>query len=98
MQQPLLTHPGAPRAKRALGWLSGVVALGVVVLATSAGALAWGPERPTYTIEKPADHVTFNSITNNPAYGDERNFVRIKEAGAPASAYSDDTKVEPAND
>ena len=50
MQQPLLTHPGAPRAKRALGWLSGVVALGVVVLATSAGALAWGPERPTYTL------------------------------------------------
>lgn len=98
MQQPLLTHPGAPRAKRALGWLSGVVALGVVVLATSAGALAWGPERPTYTIEKPADHVTFNSITNNPAYGDERNFVRIKEAGAPASAYSDDTKVEPGKD
>lgn len=41
--------------------------------------LAWGPERPTYTIENAADHVTFNSITNNPHQGDERNFVQIKE-------------------
>lgn len=41
---------------------------------------SWGPERPTYTWEKPADHVTFNSITNNPKVGDERNFVRIRKA------------------
>ena len=43
-----------------------------------AAIFAWGPDRPTFTIEKPASYVTFNSITNNPAYGDERNFVRIK--------------------
>ena len=42
---------------------------------------AWGPERPTYTNESPSDHVTFNSITDNIAIGDERNFVRIAEAG-----------------
>lgn len=75
--------------------LGGVLAAGLVVLATGSSVLAWGPDRPTFTIEKPADYVTFNSITNNPAYGDERNFVRIKEATAPASAFSDDTKVQP---
>lgn len=45
-------------------------------------AEAWGPQnRPTYTWEEPADYVTFNSITNNPKIGDERNFVRIRKAG-----------------
>jgi uncharacterized repeat protein (TIGR01451 family) len=42
--------------------------------------LAWGPDRPTFTIENPATYNTFNSITNNPNYGDERNFVTIKDA------------------
>ncbi len=43
---------------------------------------SWGPQdRPTYTWDSPADHVTFNSITNNPFLGDERNFVRVREAG-----------------
>lgn len=69
-----------------------------VVIATGSSVLAWGPDRPTFTIERPADYVTFNSITNNPAYGDERNFVRIKEASASSSTYSDDTKVEPGKD
>jgi len=31
---------------------------------------------------KPADHVTFDSITDNPNIGDERNFVGIREAGS----------------
>ena len=50
---------------------------------------AWGPSRTTFTIEKPADYVVFNSITNNPAHGDERNFVQIKEAGASNATYAD---------
>lgn len=41
---------------------------------------AYGPERSTYTIEQPADHITFNSITNNPNIGDERNFVGARDA------------------
>lgn len=41
--------------------------------------LAWGPERPTYTMKEPADHAVFNSITDNAAIGDEREFVRIAE-------------------
>lgn len=41
---------------------------------------AWFPDRPTYTIENPAPHVTFNSITNNPNEGDERAFFEVKDA------------------
>ena len=54
---------------------------------------AWGPGRTTFTIEKPADYVVFNSITNNPAHGDERNFVQIKEAGASNNTYADKLNI-----
>ncbi|AKM80319.1 TPA: DUF11 domain-containing protein [Candidatus Saccharibacteria bacterium] len=66
--------------KRAASLL--VVAFAVMI---PAGLLAWGPaDRPTYTFEKPADHVTFNSITNNPSHGDERNFVQIRDTSTNA--------------
>lgn len=54
---------------------------------------AWGPSRNTFTIEKPASYVTFNSITNNPAHGDELNFVQIKEAGASNKTYTDKLNI-----
>ncbi len=55
-----------------------MVAAAIIV---PAAVFAWGPtDRATFTIEKPATYNTFNSITNNPDYGDERNFVRIKDA------------------
>ncbi len=42
--------------------------------------LAWGPvDRDTYTMAEPADHAVFNSIIDNSALGDERNFVRVTE-------------------
>ncbi|MBQ4371290.1 MAG: hypothetical protein II803_02650 [Firmicutes bacterium] len=41
----------------------------------------WGPERTTFAMAKPAGYVTFNSITDNPGLGDERNFVRVRKAG-----------------
>lgn len=58
-----------------------VVGLTVAALAvvTPAMVMAWGPDRPTYTMENPAPHVTFNSITNNPNYGDEREFMTVKD-------------------
>jgi uncharacterized repeat protein (TIGR01451 family) len=59
----------------------------------SAASKAWGPERTTYTWEKPADHVTFNSITNNPSIGDERNFVRLKKVGTD-DKYRDSVDLE----
>ena len=55
---------------------------------------AWGPERTTYTVEAPAPYATFNSITNNTAIGDERNFVRIGEAGS-TDPYRDEIEIVP---
>lgn len=53
-----------------------------------------GPQRPTYTMAKPADHATFNSITDNAAVGDERDFVRIAEAGS-GRTFTSELIVEP---
>lgn len=58
------------------------ISFSVAVISTVA-ASAWGPERSTFTVENPATYPTFNSITNDPHIGDERNFVRIREVGAP---------------
>ncbi|MEK7621137.1 MAG: PKD domain-containing protein [Patescibacteria group bacterium] len=60
-----------------------LISIGVIGLGLA--SFAYGPGRATYTIEDPADHITFNSITNNPNYGDERNFVLIKDAANTAA-------------
>ena len=73
--------------------ISGITILGGLV--ATGTAFAWGPsERPTYTNQSPADYATFNSITDNVAVGDERNFVRVKEAGT-EDHYTDEVKIEP---
>ena len=54
----------------------------------------WGPERETFTSKEPADYVTFNSITDNAGVGDERNFVRVREAGT-QDKFGDLAKVIP---
>lgn len=74
-----------------------VMLVGIAVLIPTIAIFAYGPERPTYTIENPADHVTFNSITNNPNYGDERNFLLVKDAAnTSAGGWSHtDINVEP---
>jgi uncharacterized repeat protein (TIGR01451 family) len=76
--------------------------LPVAVLSLGAAALlplqdvsaaqGWGPERPTYTWANPADHVTFNSITDNDRIGDERNFVRIRKTTE--STFVDEVDLE----
>jgi uncharacterized repeat protein (TIGR01451 family)/LPXTG-motif cell wall-anchored protein len=55
-----------------------IIAAAVIV---PAFVMAYGPDRATFTFAHPAPYVTFNSITDNPSVGDERNFLRIKEAG-----------------
>ena len=56
--------------------------------------MAWGPARPSFTIEKPADYITFNSITNNPVIGgDEKDFVGIREVGSNAK-WTNNMKVQ----
>ncbi len=75
------------------------IGLGAVAAVTAASALvvfAWGPSgRKTFTMEKPADYVTFNSITNN-VIGDERYFVAGSKwtGNANDNYYSDNTAVE----
>ena len=67
-----------------------VVAATLAVVILPAILLAWGPaSRPTYTRENPADHVTFNSITNNIEIGDERNFVRVRDAVPTNGQYTE---------
>lgn len=74
----------------------GVVAAVLVAGATAAVTFAWGPSRTTFTVENPATYVTFNSITNNPVDGDERNFSRAKDTAATSSsAWTDSVSVAP---
>lgn len=51
----------------------------IISLVGGGSVSAWGPERPTYTMKDPAESATFNSITDNAAVGDERDFVKIVE-------------------
>ena len=59
--------------------------IAVAAVVIPAAVMAWGPDRPTYTMAQPADHVTFNSITDNSEVGDERNFLTIKDASNTAA-------------
>ena len=72
-----------------------IVLLMVASIATPVALNAWSPARPTFTTDKPATYVTFNSITNNPAHGDERNFMQIREATASNTTYADQISVTP---
>jgi len=86
-----------------------MVAFAIIIPAT---LFAWGPNRPTYTYDDANNRVclasntstcvsptqpTFNSITNTPNYGDERNFVTIKTTdggSGSSSAWGDDITVQ----
>lgn len=61
---------------------------------------AWGPERPTYTMEHPADHAVFNSITDNAGVGDERDFVRVVEVrnDGEKNTYTNELEIEAGKD
>lgn len=72
-----------------------VGALGAFMIAMPlSSALAFGPDRTTYACNSAgqcigADHVQFNSFTNNSVYGDERNFLTVRDVAASTSTYSD---------
>lgn len=53
----------------------------------------WGPERKLFTWDNPATYATFNSITDNPGIGDERDFVRIREIND-TDTYGDQVTLE----
>ncbi|MBQ9020022.1 isopeptide-forming domain-containing fimbrial protein [Candidatus Saccharibacteria bacterium] len=79
-------------SNRVLMAITALVAM--LAFVPSSVVLAWGPERTTYTMEKPSDHVTFNSITDNASIGDERNFVRVREANT-ENHYVDNLEIAP---
>jgi len=79
--------------KRAPKRISAVVAVIAVAIIIPASLHAWGPNRPTYTLANPADHITFDSITDNPEVGDERNFVGIRESGTTGTWLDNVTPV-----
>ena len=71
----------------------GALAVMLAAVIVPATLFAWGPNRTTYTVANPAKEVTFNSITDNPNYGDERNFVTVKD---PATGnFVNEVTVEP---
>jgi uncharacterized repeat protein (TIGR01451 family) len=69
------------------------------MLLVPAVLFAWGPSRTTYTMAKPADHVVFNSITDNPEYGDERQFTGIKDnANTNAGGWQNTITAQPGHE
>lgn len=76
----------APKRTAGLAMLAAVVIVPAVLW-------AWGPDRPLYTVEKAAPHVTFNSITNNQRIGNETNFVRIREAVS-GTTFTDNVQLQ----
>lgn len=87
--------------KRQKQWLMHLatvaVSLGFVLGGTGTPVNAWGPERPTYTMEHPAEKAVFNSITDNAAIGDERDFVRIAEVDS-GKNFTSELIIEPDKD
>ena len=67
------------------------ITLTALILTTS--VFAWGPDRQTFTMAEPARYPVFNSIVDNAAVGDERDFVRIVEKGIHGT-YSSDITIE----
>ncbi|OYW84207.1 hypothetical protein B7Z17_04465, partial [Candidatus Saccharibacteria bacterium 32-49-10] len=81
--------------RRAPKRFTALVAVLVAAIVIPAVAFAWGPSRDTFTMADPADHVTFNSITDNSVVGDERNFVVVKDAAnTNDGGWQDDITVE----
>lgn len=79
--------------RRAPKRTSAIFAIVAAVLIAPAALFAWGPGRQTFTMANPADYVTFNSITDNPTHGDERNFMQVREANAGNETYADQTSL-----
>ncbi len=71
-----------------------VIAVLFAAAIVPAVAFAWGPDRTTFTEAEPADYVTFNSITDNRKWGDERNFMRIRDI-ASGETFKDSESLQP---
>jgi hypothetical protein len=68
-----------------------VVGAALVLIPASTALAGWGPARTTFTWNSPATYITFNSITDNPQFGDERAFFDGRDAAS--STWSDNLSV-----
>ncbi len=50
----------------------------------------WGPARDLFTMNEPAAFATMNSITDHPEWGDQRNFLRIRDLNEIESTFDND--------
>ena len=90
LSTPKRAFNAAKRAPKRTATIT-MIAAAVII---PAALLAWGPVRQTFTMENPAPYPTFNSITDNPTVGDERNFVRIRPDDA-TSNFGDTVALTP---
>lgn len=65
-----------------------VISAAVLIPVIAHAVVSFGPSRPTFTWNVPATYVTFNSITDNPSYGDERYLLEARDASASTSTYA----------
>ncbi len=81
--------------KRVPKRLVALAAIVLVAVAVPVAINAWGPDRPALKWDTPATYNVFNSITNNPSYGDERNFALACEVSAsnPSNSVCNETGV-----
>ena len=76
--------------------LLGFLAIAGIGLIGGASASAYGPaDRATFTMKNPATYPVFNSITDNPTIGDERDFVRVGQINADVTSMSNEVEVIP---
>ncbi|MGV9823739.1 hypothetical protein [Nocardia xishanensis] len=54
----------------------------------------WGPDRTVFKHDGAAPYAVLNSIVDNPAYGDERNFTRVRRIDS-AAKFGDIVRAEP---
>ena len=79
--------------RRAPKRFSAIVLIAAAAIIIPVAVSAWGPDRPTFTAKNPATYPVFNSMTDNPKVGDERNFVRVRESGA--GTYNNQVTFQP---
>jgi|GEM_PF-3198159 len=58
----------------------------------------WGPSRETFTVLNPPSFIALNSISDNPDYGDERHFIRVKDVSEGNKECADSVVLYPGHE
>ena len=93
MKRPNINHKRTILSALVLGSIGLLASIFNIGEANALVDTPWGPDRTTFTWDDPAPYATFNSITDNPQLGDERNFVRIREV-TDNSRFGDEVQLE----